>query len=152
MKTFIPSVENSGREWIHVDAEGKTLGRLATTIADILRGKHKPTFTPHMDCGDFVIVTNADKIKVTGNKLKDKIYHRHSGYPGGHRQITLEKLLAKQPERVLEKAVKGMLPHTKLGDALYRKLNVYTTSNHPHAAQKPRTLELTSEGEMINGK
>ncbi|MFN8576517.1 MAG: 50S ribosomal protein L13 [Candidatus Sericytochromatia bacterium] len=151
MKTFIPTVENSGREWIHIDAEGKTLGRLATTIADILRGKHKPTYTPHMDCGDFVIVTNVDKIKVTGNKLKDKIYHWHSGFPGGHKQTNLEKLLNKHPERVLEKAVKGMLPHTKLGDALYKKLNVYTTATHPHTAQKPRTLELTAQGEMING-
>lgn len=151
MKTFIPTAETSGREWIHVDAEGKTLGRLASTIADILRGKHKPIYTPHMDCGDFVIVTNADKIKVTGSKLKDKIYHRHSGYPGGHKQINLEKLMNKHPERVIEKAVKGMLPHTKLGDALYKKLNVYASAQHPHAAQKPRKIELTAEGEMVNG-
>lgn len=148
MKTFIPTV-NTGKEWLHIDAEGKTLGRLASTIADILRGKHKATFTPHMDCGDFVIVTNAAKIKVTGNKLKQKIYHRHSGYPGGHRQITLDKLMAVHPDRVIEKAVKGMIPHTRLGDAVYTKLNVYAGSEHPHVAQKPRTLELTAQGEMI---
>lgn len=152
MKTFIPTVEALGKEWLHIDASGKTLGRLAVTIADILRGKHKANYTPHMDCGDFVIVTNADKIKVTGNKLKQKIYHRHSGYPGGHRQITLEKLMAVHPDRVIEKAVKGMIPHTKLGDAVYKKLNIYAGSEHPHTAQKPRTLELTEQGErIING-
>lgn len=151
MKTIMPTTETLNREWVHIDAEGKTLGRLAVSIADILRGKHKPTFTPHMDCGDFVIVTNAEKFVVSGNKKEEKIYHSHSGYPGGHRQITLDKLLVKHPERALEKAIKGMLPHNRLGDALYRKLNVYKGPTHPHTAQKPRTLELTSKGELING-
>lgn len=148
MKTFVPTDETRQREWIHVDASGKTLGRLATTIANILRGKHKPTYTPNFDCGDFVIVTNADKFVVTGNKMADKVYHTHSGYPGGHKQITLEKLLKKSPTRVLEKTVKGMLPHNRLGAAQYTKLNVYTSATHPHVAQKPRTLELAEDGEM----
>ncbi|MFN8674484.1 MAG: 50S ribosomal protein L13 [Candidatus Sericytochromatia bacterium] len=151
MKTFMPTAETANREWIHVDAEGKTLGRLASAIADLLRGKHKPTYTPHFDCGDFVVVTNADKIVVTGQKLKKKVYHWHSGYPGGHKQITLEKMMHKHPTRALEKAVRGMLPHTRLGDDLYRKLNVYASPNHPHVAQKPRTLTLSSEGELLNG-
>jgi len=147
----MPTDETLGREWVHIDAEGKTLGRLAGAIADILRGKNKPTFTPHMDCGDFVIVTNCDKFVVTGNKTTEKIYHTHSGFPGGHKQITLEKLLVKHPERALEKAIKGMLPHTKLGDAQYRKLNVYPGATHPHASQKPRTIELSTRGELVNG-
>jgi large subunit ribosomal protein L13 len=151
MKTFMPTTETLNKEWLHIDAEGKTLGRLASAIADVLRGKHKPTFTPHVDCGDFVIVTNADKFVVTGNKKEEKIYHSHSGYPGGHKQITLAKLLDKHPERVLEKTVKGMLPHTRLGDAQYRKHNVYTGATHPHEAQKPRTLELSEKGELVNG-
>jgi len=151
MKTFTPTAETAKREWLHIDAEGKTLGRLASTIANILRGKHKPTYTPHFDCGDFVVVTNVDKIVFTGNKLQQKIYHRHSGFPGGHRQINLEKLMKAHPDRVLEKAVKGMLPHTILGDALYKKLNIYASSTHPHVAQKPRTITLTSQGEFING-
>lgn len=148
MKTFMPTEETRQREWIHIDAKGKTLGRLASAIADILRGKHKPTFAPNFDCGDFVIVTNADKFVVTGNKMSDKVYHSHSGFPGGHKVVTLEKLLAKHPERVLEKAVKGMLPHNRLGDAQYKKLNVYTSETHPHTAQKPRTLELSDKGEL----
>lgn len=151
MKTFMPTAETAKREWIHIDAEGKTLGRLATTIASVLRGKHKPTYTPHFDCGDFVVVTNADKVVFTGQKLKNKVYHTHSGYPGGHKQITLEKLMNKHPERVLEKAVKGMLPHNRLGDALYSKLNVYAAPSHPHVAQKPRTVTLSAQGELING-
>ncbi|MBC7473549.1 MAG: 50S ribosomal protein L13 [Candidatus Sericytochromatia bacterium] len=151
MKTFMPTTDTRGREWVHIDAEGKTLGRLASAVADILRGKNKPTFTPHLDCGDFVIITNADKIKVTGNKLKDKIYHRHSGYPGGHKQINLEKLLKTHPDRVLEKAIKGMLPHNRLGDAQYGKLNIYNTPDHPHVSQKPRTLELSDKGELLSG-
>ena len=149
MKTFMPKTETTERKWIHVDAKGKTLGRLAVTIANLLRGKHKPTYTPHADCGDFVIVTNADKIIVTGNKLTKKIYHSHSGYPGGHKQISLEHLLKKHPERVLEKAVKGMLSHNRIGRALYTKLHVYTTDTHPHTAQKPEVLELTEKGEMV---
>jgi len=152
MKSYMPTSETLGREWVHIDAEGKTLGRVASAIADILRGKHKPTFTPHMDCGDFVVVTNADKFVVTGNKKEKKVYHSHSGYPGGHKQITLGKLIEKHPERVLEKAVKGMLPHTRLGDKQYGKLNVYTSATHPHAAQSPKTLELSSSGELVNGK
>lgn len=153
MKTFMPKEEDlAKRQWIHIDAEGKTLGRLASAIADILRGKNKPTFSPHVDCGDFVIVTNADKLIVTGNKKENKIYHSHSGYPGGYKSVTLGRLLEKRPERVLEKAVKGMLPHNRLGDKQYNKLNVYTTAKHPHAAQKPITLELSSQGELVNGK
>ncbi len=151
MKTYMPNHDTLGREWIHVDAEGKTLGRLASAIADMLRGKHKPTFSSHMDCGDFVVVTNADKFVVSGNKKVQKIYHRHSGYPGGHRKTTLGQLLEKHPERALEKAVKGMLPHNRLGDAQYGKLKVYKSATHPHIAQKPRTVELSSQGELVNG-
>lgn len=152
MKTFMPNEESlQNREWIHIDAEGKTLGRLASAIADILRGKNKPTFTPHFDCGDFVVVTNADKFIVTGGKEVKKVYHTHSGYPGGHKVVTLGQLLKKSPERVLEKAVKGMLPHNRIGAKQYGKLFVYKTTTHPHTAQKPRTLELSSKGELVNG-
>ena len=124
-------------KWIVVDAEGQTVGRLASRIAHVLRGKHKPMYTPHVDCGDHVVVVNADKVVFLGNKESDKLYLRHSGYPGGQRATTPERLRAKHPERIIEHAVKGMLPHTKLGRAMYRKLHVYAGAQHPHAAQKP---------------
>ena len=130
------------REWFVVDAEGKTLGRLATEIAHRLRGKHKPEFTPNMDTGDHMIVINAEKIKVTGNKLEDKMYHRYTGYIGNLKSINLGKLLDTHPERVIEKAVKGMLPRNPLGRAMFRKLHVYAGPEHPHAAQQPTQLEL----------
>lgn len=130
------------RKWYVVDAEGKTLGRLASKVAAILRGKHKPTFTPHVDCGDYVIIVNAEKIQVTGKKRTDKVYYRHSGYPGGLKATTFEQMIARRPERVLELAIKGMLPHNRLGRQMYRKLKVYAGPEHPHAAQKPEPLEL----------
>ncbi len=130
------------RKWYVVDAEGKTLGRLASKVAAILRGKHKPTFTPHVDCGDYVIIVNAEKIQVTGKKRTDKVYYRHSGYPGGLKATTFEQMIARRPERVLELAIKGMLPHNRLGRRMYRKLKVYAGPEHPHAAQKPEPLEL----------
>lgn len=147
--TYIPKKESVERKWIHIDAEGKTLGRLAVSIANVLRGKNKPTFTPHVDCGDFVVVTNADKFVVTGNKMEDKVYASHSGYPGGFKKRTLREMLEKNPEKVLEKAVKGMLPHNRLGARQLSKLNVYTTATHPHVAQKPTTLELSERGELL---
>ncbi len=128
--------------WYVVDATGKTLGRLSTEIANRLRGKHKPEFTPHVDAGDYIIVVNAEKIIVTGNKTTDKIYHRHSGYPGGIKSITFDKLIEKAPERVLEKAVKGMMPKNKLSRAMLSKLKVYAGNNHPHSAQQPTPLEI----------
>jgi len=130
------------RAWHVVDADGVTLGRLATAVANLLRGKNKPTFTPHVDTGDFVIVINADKVAVTGKKLTDKVYRHHTGWPGGFRQIKLNKLLAEKPIRVVEKAVFGMLPHTKLGAAQYKKLKVYPGAQHPHAAQAPTPYEI----------
>ncbi|RMG61017.1 MAG: 50S ribosomal protein L13 [Deltaproteobacteria bacterium] len=130
------------RKWYVVDAEGKTLGRLASEIARILRGKHKPQFTPHVDTGDFVIVVNAEKVKLTGRKLDRKIYYRHSGYPGGIKSVTARKLLEKFPERVIEYAVWGMLPKNSLGRRQFRKLKVYRGPNHPHEAQKPEKLEI----------
>jgi len=147
--TYMPKKNEVERKWLHIDAKGKTLGRLASSIANLLRGKHKPIYTPHFDCGDFVIVTNAEKVVVTGHKMEDKVYHSHSGYPGGHKQITLSKLLSKHPEKVIEKAVKGMLPHNRLGRALYRKLYVYKGENHPHQAQKPKNVNLSEEGELL---
>ena len=125
------------RKWYIVDAAGKRVGRLATEIATILRGKHKPEFTPHVDTGDFVIVINAEKVVFTGNKLEKKFYYRHSGYPGGLKAVKAADMLQRHPERVMEKAVRGMLPHNRLGDDQYRKLKVYAGSEHPHAAQKP---------------
>ncbi|MBN1402028.1 MAG: 50S ribosomal protein L13 [Anaerolineae bacterium] len=130
------------REWFVVDAAGKNLGRLATQIATILRGKHKPTFTPSLDVGDYVIVINANKVAVTGNKLQDKMYYRHSLYPGGLREQNLATVLARHPERVIEHAVRGMLPKNRLGRAMIKKLKVYAGGSHPHAAQKPQPLEL----------
>ncbi len=140
MKTYVPKRGEIEQRWYVVDADGQTLGRLASDIARVLRGKHKVTFTPNDDVGDFVVVVNAEKIAFTGKKLTDKMYYRHSGYPGGLREFTLEKMLQKHPERVLEEAVRGMLPHTKLGAAMYGKLKVYSGPTHPHAAQQPADL------------
>jgi len=142
MKTFMPSAATIERKWYVVDATGHTLGRLTSEIAAILRGKKKPTFTPFLDTGDYVIVVNADKIKVTGNKLKDKIYYNHSKYPGGMRETTLAEMLAKKPEEVIRLAVKGMLPKGPLGRSMIKKLHVYAGPEHPHAAQKPENLEI----------
>ena len=140
--TFMANAANVERKWYVVDAEGQTVGRLAAEVAKVLRGKHKPTFTPHVDTGDFVIVVNADKVVFSGKKLTDKTYFRHSGYPGGTTFTTHQKMLATQPEKVVEMAVRGMLPKNKLGAQMYRKLNVYAGPEHPHAAQKPEVLEL----------
>jgi large subunit ribosomal protein L13 len=142
MKTFTATPSTIKREWCVVDATDKTLGRLATELATRLRGKHKPEFTPNMDTGDHMIVINAEKIKVTGNKLNDKMYHHHTGYIGNLKSINLGKLLEQHPERVLQKAVKGMLPRNPLGRAVFRKLHVYAGPDHPHAAQQPTQLEL----------
>jgi large subunit ribosomal protein L13 len=130
------------REWYLVDAEGKTLGRLATEIARRLKGKHKPIFTPHVDTGDYIVVVNAGKVRVTGNKLQDKMYYRHTGYVGNMKSISLEKLLAKAPERVIETAVKGMLPRNPLGRSMMKKLRVFGGPDHPHQAQQPKPLEI----------
>lgn len=140
MKTFMASPDTINRKWYVVDAEGKTLGRLSSEIAKVLRGKHKPVFTPHMDTGDYVIVVNAEKIKVTGRKLDQKIYYKHSGYVGGMKETTLKDMLKRHPERVVEHAVKGMLPKGPLGRQMYRKLFVYVGPDHKHAAQKPEAL------------
>lgn len=140
--TFQAKNEDLDKKWYVVDANGKTLGRLASQVAAILRGKHKPTFTPHVDTGDFVIVVNAEQVRLTGNKLQQKIYYRHSGYPGGLRERTAEQLLATRPERVIEQAVWGMLPHTRLGRRQIRKLKVYKGAAHPHEAQQPEVLEI----------
>jgi large subunit ribosomal protein L13 len=134
--------EEIQREWVLVDAEGQTLGRLASRIAAILRGKHKPIFAPWLDCGDYVIVVNAGKIKVTGNRMDSKVYYRHSGYVGGLKSVTLRRQLEKHPERVLAAAVKGMLPNNRLGRKMAKKLKLYAGSDHPHAAQRPKKLEL----------
>jgi large subunit ribosomal protein L13 len=142
MKTYSAKTGEIQRDWYLVDAEGKTLGRLATQIADRLRGKGKPQFTHHVDTGDFVVVVNAEKVHVTGNKLDDKMYHRHSGYPGGLRSRTLREQLDRQPTEVLRKAVKGMLPRNKLGRAQLTKLKVYAGPEHPHDAQSPRPFEV----------
>ena len=142
MKTFTATPATIKREWCVVDATDKTLGRLATELAHRLRGKHKPEFTPNMDTGDHMVVINAEKIKVTGNKLEDKMYHRYTGYIGNLKSINLGKLLDTHPERVLQKAVKGMLPRNPLGRAMYRKLHVYAGPEHPHQAQQPTQLEL----------
>ncbi|MDW8270251.1 MAG: 50S ribosomal protein L13 [Anaerolineae bacterium] len=141
-KTFSQRPEDVQREWLLVDAEGKTLGRLASEIAKILRGKHKPTFTPHVDGGDFVVVINADKIRVTGDRLESKKYYRHSGYMGGLKEISLRRMLETHPERVLELAVRGMLPKNRLGRKMFKKLKVYAAPTHPHAAQQPRPIDL----------
>ena len=142
MKTYSAKPHEVDQKWLIVDAEGQTLGRMATEIATRLRGKHKPEYTAHVDVGDFVVVINADKIRVTGNKAKGKIYHAHSGFPGGLKSLSFEKLLDKAPERVIQLAVKGMLPRSSLGRAMFKKLKVYAGSEHPHGAQQPQTLQL----------
>ena len=142
MKTFTATPSTIKREWCVVDATDKTLGRLATELAHRLRGKHKPEFTPNMDTGDHMVVINAEKIKVTGKKLDNKMYHHHTGYIGNLKSINLGKLLEQHPERVLQKAVKGMLPRNPLGRAVFRKLHVYAGPDHPHEAQQPTQLEL----------
>ena len=137
MKTFMANNQTIQHGWYVVDANGLTLGRLATVVASLLKGKHKPTYTPHVNCGDNVIVINADKIKLTGNKWQDKLYHSHSGYLGGLRTTTAAEVMAKHPTRMVEHAIYGMLPHTKLGDQMRKQLYVYASAEHPHAAQKP---------------
>ncbi|MGC9359253.1 MAG: 50S ribosomal protein L13 [Anaerolineae bacterium] len=144
MKTYAVKASEIERDWWVVDAEGANLGRLASEIAQILRGKHKPTFTPSMDVGDFVIVINADKIAVTGTKMQDKKYYRHSQYPGGLRERSLAEMLDRYPERVITYAVRGMLPKNRLGRKLIKKLKVYAGDTHPHAAQQPKVLEFES--------
>ena len=141
-KSFIAKPAEVERKWYVIDAEGQSLGRMCTQIAMILRGKNKPTYTPHVDCGDYVIVINAEKITVTGNKMKEKIYKRHTGYPGGLRETTMEEMLVKHPTEVVRHAVKGMMPNGKLGRQMYKKLKVYAGSEHEHAAQKPEVLVL----------
>ena len=142
MKSFMQTKENIERNWFVIDAEGKTLGRVATKAAHILRGKHKPTYTPYVDCGDYVIIVNANKVVLTGNKLEDKKYYNHSGYPGGLRERNAKLMIEKYPEEMLERAVKGMLPHNRLGRQMGKKLFVYAESDHKHAAQKPVALEI----------
>ena len=142
MKTYTAKPQDIRREWHLVDATDKTLGRLATEVARRLRGKHKPTFTPHMDTGDHIVIVNAEKIKVTGNKLDDKYYHRHTGYIGNLKSVKLGRLLETHPERVIQTAVKGMLPKNPLGRAMFKKLHVYAGPEHPHQAQQPAPLEL----------
>jgi large subunit ribosomal protein L13 len=144
LKTYIAKVDeiNSARKWYVVDAQDLVLGRMASRIAYILRGKNKTFFSPHQDAGDFVVVVNADKVKVTGNKIKDKVYYRHTGYPGGQKSTTLSMMLEKHPERVIELAVKRMLPKNSLGRKMFKKLKVYTGPEHPHQAQQPQVLEL----------
>lgn len=141
-KTISANKETVQKEWFVIDAEGEVLGRLASKVAVILRGKHKPSYTPHVDCGDNIIIINADKVKLTGNKLTQRQYVRHSGYPGGQRFQTPAELLEKHPERVIEKAVKGMLPKNRLGRAIYKNLKVYVGTDHKHEAQQPKTLNL----------
>ena len=142
MKTYSAKPLEVEREWLLIDATDMVLGRLATEVASILKGKRKPQYTPHVDTGDFVIIINADKVRVTGNKAQSKEYYRHSGYPGGLKCETFAEAMQKHPERVIEHAVKGMLPKNTLGRAMGKKLKVYTGSEHPHAAQKPRKIEL----------
>jgi len=142
MKTYSAKAESVERDWFLIDADGKTLGRLATEIARRLRGKHKAVYTPHVDTGDYIVVINAEKVKVTGNKAKDKMYYNHSGYMGGLKQINFEDLIQKAPERVIETAVKGILPKNPLGRAMFRKLKVYAGKEHKHTAQQPQVLEI----------
>lgn len=142
MSTFMQKKETVDRKWYVVDAEGKTLGRLATKVATVLRGKHKPTYTPHVDCGDYVIVINADKVVLTGNKLEDKMYYNHSGFPGGLRERNAKTMIEKYPEEMVERAIKGMLPHNPLGRAMGKKLFVYAGADHKHDAQKPEVMEV----------
>jgi large subunit ribosomal protein L13 len=142
MKTYSAKAEEVTRDWFVVDAEDKTLGRLASEVAHRLRGKHKAEYTPHVDTGDYIVVVNAEKVRVTGAKTTDKMYHHHTGYPGGLKSISFEKLIEKAPERVIQNAVKGMLPRNPLGRAMFRKLKVYAGNEHPHAAQQPQELNI----------
>lgn len=142
MKTYYAKPNEVAREWLLIDAQDQVLGRVASKAAQILRGKHKPTYTPHVDTGDFVVIINADKIRVTGKKLTDKEYYRHSGYPGGLKCETFEEAMEKHPERVIEHAVKGMLPKNTLGRAMAKKLKVYAGAEHPHMAQQPREIKM----------
>ena len=142
MKSFMQTKETVKREWFILDAKDIPLGRLAVMAADILRGKNKPTYTPHIDCGDYVVIINCEKVKLTGNKLTDKIYYSHSRYAGGLRERTAKEMIEKYPEEMVEKAIKGMLPHNRLGRACFKKLFVYKGENHPHMAQKPEVLDL----------
>ncbi len=142
MKTYSAKPREVEQNWLLVDAEGQTLGRMATEIATRLRGKHKAEYTPHIDTGDFVVVINADKVQVTGKKATDKIYHAHSGFPGGLKSISFEKLQEKAPEKIIQRAVKGMLPRTPLGRAMLKKLKVYAGTEHPHSAQQPQSVQF----------
>ena len=142
VNTYVTKPNDIKHDWYVVDAQGQTLGRLATRIAAVLKGKHKPIYSPSMDTGDYVVVINAKKIVATGRKLDEKMYYRHTGYPGGLRRINLRDQLEKHPERVISAAVRGMLPHNRLGRAMFKKLKVYAEAEHPHAAHKPKTLEL----------
>ncbi len=142
MSTYMAKPDDIKREWLVIDAEEKTLGRMATKIAMVLQGKHKPMYTPHMDTGDYVVVVNAGKVRLTGNKLQDKLYHRHSEHPGGLKSVTYGELMEKNPEKVIELAVKRMLPKNKLGRKMFKKLKVYADAKHPHTAQQPKELEL----------
>ena len=152
MKTYVPKKGEVERQWYLVDATGQNLGRLSSDIARVLRGKHKPFYTPNADVGDHVVVVNAAKVAFTGAKLTDKKYYSHSHYPGGLKEISLEKMLARHPERVLEKAVRGMLPHNRLGEAMYQKLKVYAGPDHPHTAQQPRDLGEVFRGQPTGAK
>ena len=142
MKTFSAKAEDVNRDWFVVDASDKTLGRLASEIAHRLRGKHKAEYTPHVDTGDYIVVINAEKVRVTGNKATGKIYHRHTGYPGGLKSMSFEQLIDRAPERAIQSAVKGMLPRNPLGRAMFKKLKVYAGDEHPHAAQQPQALNI----------
>ncbi|MBQ6546854.1 MAG: 50S ribosomal protein L13 [Bacilli bacterium] len=142
MKSYMQKKETVERKWYVIDATDMTLGRLASKVANILRGKNKPTYTPHIDCGDYVVIINCEKVKLTGNKLTDKIYYSHSRYAGGLRERTAKEMIEKYPEEMVEKAIKGMLPHNRLGRACFKKLFVYKGENHPHMAQKPEVLDL----------
>ena len=142
MKTYNATAQNVEREWFIIDAEGQTLGRLSTEVAHRLRGKHKPVYTPHVDTGDYIVIVNAEKIRVTGRKLQDKMYYHHTGYIGNLKSTNLAKLLQEHPTRAIEKAVKGMLPKNSLGRAMFKKLKVFAGPEHPHAAQQPKELKL----------
>jgi large subunit ribosomal protein L13 len=142
MKTYSAKPAEVQREWLVVDAAGKTLGRLATEVASRLRGKHKPEYTPHVDTGDYIVIVNAGKVAVSGNKANDKMYHRHSGYIGSLKSMNFEEMVKKHPERIIQQAVKGMLPKGPLGRAMFRKLKIYPGAEHPHSAQQPRALEI----------
>ena len=142
MKTYMQRKEDVTRAWYVIDAEGQTLGRLATKVANVLRGKHKATYTPHIDCGDFIIIVNAEKAVLTGNKLEDKMYYNHSMYPGGLRVRSAKVMKEQYPVEMVERAVKGMLPHNRLGRQMYKKLFVYAGNEHPHMAQKPEVMEI----------